>query len=816
MMASLRRRSCFLAAASLLAFAGCDDPADPPPPTGSLAINVSGLPDNVQAQVTVTGPAGYAQGTNGSQTLTGLSPGSYTVTATPVATATATFRPEFSPLVVEVGPNAVSQASVIYSVVTGSIAVNVSGAPPDVPWKVLVTGPAGYRDSVSSSATLGNLVPGLYTVSATELRKGLSVYTPKPAQAIVTVTASLTPAPAAISYSLVTGSLTIHVNGLPANVNGNVTITGPGGFQGIATASITLEGLLHGRYDISASPANSGTGPYTPSPATQGVTVVPGAVGLVNVNYLAGTSPQGLNLAIEAVQLQQIVQTHGGGVPLIAGRDALVRVFVRASEPNATLPQARVRLYDGVQQVASLTTSGPASGVPTVVNEGDLASSWNVPVPGLLLKPGLRILVDLDPSNLVAESVENDNTWPSSGTPLTLDVRNVPALAVRLVPIAQTSTGLTGNVTESNSALYYEALRQLMPVNQLTMDVRQPYTTNLPPLQAGDGNGSWVALLNELNALRATEGTSAHYYGVAKVPYESGIIGISYLPSVVAAGWDVLPNAASTMVHELGHNFGRLHSGSCQVGGVDGAYPYAGGNIGVYGYDAATASLRPPFTPDIMGYCSQRWISDYTYTGIIGFRETNSLAQVLAARTQSPGLLVWGRIGVNVVVLEPAFEVNAPARLPAAGGPHRLEALDESGKVLASFQFRGEPVVDAPRADDEHFAFVIPLRVLGGSAPARLRLSAAGQRVELTAMVQPTRAPLADELAPTVQRLSPSRVRVMWRDAPGRGVLVRDAQTGAVLTFARGGRAEVVSTSNSLDLTLSDGVRSARRSLLVR
>ena len=565
-----------------------------------------------------------------------------------------------------------------------------------------------------------------------------------------------------------------------------------------------------------ASPANSGTGPYTPAPATQGVTVVPGAVGLVNVNYLAGTSPPGLNLAIEAVQLQQVVQTYGGGVPLITGRDALVRVFVRASEPNATLPQARIRLYDGAQQVVSLTASGPGSGVPTVVNEGDLASSWNVPVPASLLKPGLRILVDVDPSNLVAESVEDDNTWPSSGTPLTLDVRNVPALAVRLVPIAQTSTGLTGNVTESNSAQYYDAVRRLMPVNQLTMDVRQPYTTNLPPLQAGDGNGSWVALLNELNALRAAEGSSAHYYGVAKVPYESGIIGISFLPSVVAAGWDVLPNAASTMVHELGHNFGRQHSGSCQSGGIDGAYPYPGGNIGVYGYDASTASLRPPFTPDIMGYCSQRWISDYTYTGILGFRETSSLAQVLASTEPSPGLLVWGRIGASGVVLEPAFEVTAPARLPATGGPHQIEVLDESGKVLASFQFRGEQVVDVPRMEDEHFAFVIPFRVFGGVSPARLRLSAAGRRVELTARLQTSRAQLADDLSPTVQRVSPSHVRVMWRDAPGRGVLVRDAQTGAILTFARGGRAEVVSRSNSLDLTLSDGVRSARRSLLVR
>ena len=800
----------------LAAVTACDQPSEPDAQTGSLALAVNGLPDTIPADITVTGPGGFSARVTRGQTFTTLTPGSYTVSATQVRTSLSTFAPAFSPLFVEVGPNAVSQASVIYSLTTGSLAVSVTGVPPDVPWKVLVTGPAGYRDSVSANATLGNLAPGPYAVSAGELQKGVNVYAPKPAQAIVTVAAVPAPAPAAIAYLLVTGALAIHVNGLPSGTTGNVSVTGPGGYQASATSSITLEGLLHGRYDISAAPANGSSGQYAPSPATQSVAVVPGAVGLVNVNYLRGTTPPGLNLAIEAVQLQQVVQTYGGGVPLIAGRDALLRVFVRASQPNVESPTVRARLYDGQQQVASLTIPAQAAGVPTATNEGDLATSWNIPVPGTTLRPGLRILVDIDPTNEVAESVEDDNTWPSSGAPLTLDVRDVTPLAVRLVPIAQTSTGLTGNVTESNSVQYYEAARRLLPVNQLAVDVRQPYTTSLPPLQAGDGNGSWINLLSELNALRAAEGSSAHYYGVAKVPYESGIIGISYLPSVVAAGWDVLPNAAATMTHELGHNFGRLHSGSCGSGGADGGYPHAGGNIGVYGYDPSTASLRPPFLPDIMGYCSDRWISDYTYTGILGFRATSTLSQVLAATGPRPGLLVWGRIGPGGVVMEPAFEVTAPPRLPSANGPHRLEALDESGNILASFQFRGEIVVDSPRADEEHFAFVVPMSAFGGSSPARLRLTASGRRVELASASRAAGARLAADPAPIVQRVSPSRVRVSWREAPGRGVMVRDSRTGSILALARGGSVTVSTNEGRVDLILSDGVRSARRSVLVR
>jgi hypothetical protein len=265
------------------------------------------------------------------------------------------------------------------------------------------------------------------------------------------------------------------------------------------------------------------------------------------------------------------------------------------------------------------------------------------------------------------------------------------------------------------------------------------------------------------------------------------------------------------MVHELGHNFGRLHTPSCGAGGVDANYPYAQGAIGVYGYDAAAAALVTPAAPDIMGYCTQRWISDYTYTGIFGFRST--LANAIGQSAAQRGLLVWGRIGSNGIVLEPAFDVNAPARLPTFGGPHELEVLDETGKVLTALSFRGDRAADAP-GDDETFAFIIPIELFSGSTPARLRLVSAGRRTELTASrLTPD---TTGDFVPTAVRISATRVRVLWHDAPGRGVMVRDAVKGAILTLARGGRAEVVTSAPSVDLILSDGVRSARRSVLVR
>jgi hypothetical protein len=348
----------------------------------------------------------------------------------------------------------------------------------------------------------------------------------------------------------------------------------------------------------------------------------------------------------------------------------------------------------------------------------------------------------------------------------------------------------------------------------MTTELRPAFTSSAPPLQANDANGSWVQVLSELNALRAAEGSQAHYYGVVKLPYTAGVVGISYLPSFAAIGHDTMPNAASTFVHELGHHFGRLHAPACGAGGQDANYPHAGGTIGAFGFDAASMSLLPPTTTDIMGYCDGRWMSDYTFTGILAYRasQANVAASLAPAAAAPRGLLVWGRIGERGVTLEPSFEVDAPARLPRARGPHRLEIVNESGRVVWSAAFAGERTTDSP-SDEEHFAFVVPLAALGDQPVARVRLVANGRRAEL----EPGAVKMAaDDFSPVARRVSGSRARLSWLAGAGRGVLVRDAGTGAILAIGRTRALDLMTGSRELDLTFSDGVRSLRRRVQVR
>jgi hypothetical protein len=442
------------------------------------------------------------------------------------------------------------------------------------------------------------------------------------------------------------------------------------------------------------------------------------------------------------------------------------------------------------------------------VDQAALGSSWNLRIPAVQMVPALRIIADVDPGDLIAESAEEDNTFPASGTPQVLDVRAVPSFDIRFVPVHQQASGLTGGVTGSNAESYLTTARNLLPLGTVNADVRAPFTTNAPALQPNDGNGAWVQILSELNALRAAEGGSRYYAGIVRTVYSSGIAGLGYVPGRTTLTWDNPASTAEVLAHELGHNFGRLHAPCGGAGGADPAYPYSGGEIGVFGYDGATATLKAPTMADVMGYCRSNWISDYNYTAVMNHRSTSSLQAVgrlLAGSEARPGLLIWGRVQNGEPILEPAFEVNAPPSLPTAVGADRIELLGPLGERIVDFAFQAESVADARDSTARHFAFVVPMDQLRGAVPVRLRLSTRGRVAERRAT-----SGERDPARPEAQRVGRDGLRVRWSDPQIQGVMVRDARTGEILSLARGGEVFLAGAASDIELTVSDGVRSAR------
>jgi hypothetical protein len=70
------------------------------------------------------------------------------------------------------------------------------------------------------------------------------------------------------------------------------------------------------------------------------------------------------------------------------------------------------------------------------------------------------------------------------------------------------------------------------------------------------------------------------------------------------------------MAHEIGHNHGRAHAPCGGPDQPDNNFPHPGATLGWWGFEWPDELVSPNFT-DIMGYCPDQWISDYTYDALI-------------------------------------------------------------------------------------------------------------------------------------------------------------------------------------------------------
>jgi hypothetical protein len=812
-------RSAFLFL-SIALLAACESSG---PRTGKLSIAVSGLPSTTAAQITIKNTAGFTRTVTGSEVIASLKPGDYTIKATSVFDGVTRYSAVADSQQVTITKSDTPvEASVSYAVSSAVLTVNVAGTPAGSTAAVRVTGPNAFSQTIAATTTLTGLNPGGYTVVAPEIAANQQRFTADRSFQQLQLAPGLNATSVSINYAQITGNLTFAVTGLPSGVTGDISVSGPVASYVVGTTS-DLVGVRAGTYTVTVKSVTSGTTTYLPSFATQTYTLAAGGTVVVTVNYTSSDGP--LNFTIDGMTLTQVVQNYAGTVPLVSGRDAFIRVFARASKPNDNATTVRARFYQDETLVRTLVLQRSGS-VPLSVDQSSLSNSWNGLLSAQYIRPGLRVLFDVDPDNTTAEASENDNSFPSSGTPQAVDVRDAAPLRLTLVPIIQRfDKSLVGNVSDANKENFLGDARRMLPIVDIDAEVHAPYTTtDSLELTSNDGNNEWLRVLSEMNTLRIAESSQRHYYGVVKVSYNSGVAGYGYVPGRAAVGWDYIPSGRNVFAHEVTHNFGRSHAPCGGVAGADPQFPYAGGTIGVYGYDLTNSTLKVPSAVDLMGYCSNPWISDYNYVGAMTWRQSNPVPDVASATSgfvadgaSRPTLLVWGRVERGQLILEPAFSLAARPSLPRESGPYRVEGITRSGRTLFSYSFAGEQPADAtndPTA--RQFAFAIPMDNATQSELATLRLSGGGSApAALSASIAPAGVSAAINSAEATSAGSGS-VSVRWGGASTRMALVRDRRTGQVLSFARGGNVVVRPRAGAeLEVILSDGVRSAAKQLRV-
>ena len=431
-------------------------------------------------------------------------------------------------------------------------------------------------------------------------------------------------------------------------------------------------------------------------------------------------NPDQVTVSLPMVYLTQSVQAPSGQVRLVANRDALLRAFVTAEEPRGFFEPEVVAVFTGRNgdEVHRAVMSRDANQIPAEADEGDLELSYNAVIPAEIVIPGVEMVVEVDPAGSLPLAPGSEVRFPAQGSD-SLNVVEVPRMELTLVPViaaAEPDTSVLAWV-RGISADSPEAglLRHAFPFAEFSVRPHEAYHTSLD-LTTSAGQ---VSLFGELEALRASEGGTGYYYGVAADL--GSVAGRGQLPGRVSVG----VARSTTLAHEIGHNLSLRHAPCGDPSGVDPNYPYEDGSIGVWGYDFRNGSTVPPDRgKDIMTYCrTLPWLSDYYFEKVIDHRaqlaQDTASAQSAAVNAPADMLVLWGGAVDGELWIEPVFSMRAAARLPEARGPYRIRGTTSDGGAMFSLDFTPSDDGHGGR----HFFFTVPVEAHWEDALERITLT---------------------------------------------------------------------------------------------
>jgi hypothetical protein len=137
-----------------------------------------------------------------------------------------------------------------------------------------------------------------------------------------------------------------------------------------------------------------------------------------------------------------------------------------------------------------------------------------------------------------------------------------------------------------------------------------------------------------------------------------------------------------------------------------------------------------------------------------------------------------------------------------------------TGQVLFSYPVQPVQAVDDVQAPELQFAAVLPVSPAVSQQVATLRfVTPAGTAVRTSPRAASgPRTLFMPDPAVSAARPNALQAALQWDGATYPMALVRDAATGQILSFARGGQATIWTRAAALDVTFSDGIqaRSAR------
>jgi hypothetical protein len=347
------------------------------------------------------------------------------------------------------------------------------------------------------------------------------------------------------------------------------------------------------------------------------------------------------------------VATKSRKAPVVAKRPGLLRVYVTPDssfKPREITAELRLVTADKKFPIIrdTKTISGPSK-------DEDPSSTLNLELPGESLPPGVTFQVALTAPDgqKLAAGEGSRGRYPADGSFQDLGAELAGTLKVVIVPVKYDAdrSGRTPDLGPAQLERYKKTLMQRYPTSEVQLSTHEP----LPWSQTISASGSgFQQILNGVTKLRQSDnvGKDVYYYGLfmpaaSFTSYCGGgcVTGLSTIvdedaPVMRASVGIGFPDqeSANTMAHEIGHAHGREHAPCGGPQGVDPRYPYPQAQLGAWGYDIfAKTFISPTKGRDMMGYCPNQWVSDYTYNALFERISAVSLTKdEMPSRATSP------------------------------------------------------------------------------------------------------------------------------------------------------------------------------------